>query len=196
MKPEVQLESPALSAAPPAVAPEGRSWLLCCVAIVLLGIVGYWNSFKGVFLFDDIPAIVDRVPAFETFTSYFKAFYVAGQQRTLLFSLALSQWLSPLDPTPGAAAPWSYHAFNLIIHLIAALALFGIVRRTLLRPGLVERFGSAANGLALISALLFLLHPIQTQAVTYIIQRAQALMGMFHLLALYFVIRGFCNSWL
>jgi protein O-mannosyl-transferase len=66
-----------------------------------------------------------------------------------------------------------YHAFNLAIHLLAGLTLYGIVRRTLLRPGLSERFGASAEWIALAVALLWTVHPLQTEAVTYISQRSR-----------------------
>ena len=91
----------------------------------------------------------------------------------------------------GGLNTWGYHAFNLGVHLLAALTLFGIVRRTLQSPRLRERFGQAATPLALGVALIWLVHPLQTQAVTYIIQRCESLMGLFFLLTLYCVIRGF-----
>jgi tetratricopeptide (TPR) repeat protein len=85
---------------------------------------------------------------------------------------------------------WSYHLANLGIHVLAALVLFGIVSRTLaLRPG---PFSSALDRTAasFAVALLWVLHPLQTESVTYVIQRAESLMGLFYLLVLYCFIRG------
>src|SRR5262249_40789195 len=70
-------------------------------------------------------------------------------------------------------------------------ALYGIVRRMLESHKLRERFGSAAAGLAMIVAAIWVVHPLQTESVTYIIQRAESLMGLFFLLTLYCSIRGF-----
>jgi hypothetical protein len=83
-----------------------------------------------------------------------------------------------------------YHVFNLIVHLLGALVLFGIARRTLLQPALRARFGSAATPLALAVALLWAVHPLLTESVTYVIQRAESLMGLCYLLTLYCFIRG------
>jgi tetratricopeptide (TPR) repeat protein len=89
---------------------------------------------------------------------------------------------------------WSYHALNVVIHILAGLALFGIVRRTLDgmagRPG--DRTNPGADGPLLVAAaaaLLWVLHPLQTESVTYVVQRAESLMGMFYLLTLYCFIR-------
>jgi tetratricopeptide (TPR) repeat protein len=90
----------------------------------------------------------------------------------------------------GVANPLGYHAFNLAIHILAGLALFGVVRRTLMLPILSERFGRDAFPLAFAAALLWVLHPLNTEAVTYIVQRVESLMGMFYLLTIYCFIRS------
>ena len=74
------------------------------------------------------------------------------------------------------------------MHVLAALALFGIVRRTLELPA--KRCGPRAALMALTIALLWMVHPLQTESVTYVIQRAESLMGLFYLSALYCLIRG------
>jgi hypothetical protein len=79
---------------------------------------------------------------------------------------------------------------NVAIHMTNALLLFGILRRTFALPVLRERFGSSAVFLAFAIALLWALHPLDTQAVTYIVQRAESLVSLFYLLTLYCTIRG------
>jgi len=94
-----------------------------------------------------------------------------------------------LNYAADGAAPAGYHAVNLAIHGLAALVLFGIVRRTLL--ALPEGFQAReAAVLAGCAALLWAVHPLQTEAVTNVIQRAESLMGLFYLLTLYGFIRG------
>ncbi len=86
--------------------------------------------------------------------------------------------------------PWSYHALNIAIHAAAALALLGIVSRTLAyRPA---RFPSERDRIlpAFAVALLWAVHPLQTEAVTYVVQRSESLMGLLYLLTLYAFIRG------
>ena len=82
----------------------------------------------------------------------------------------------------GGMNVWGYHAVNLAIHILAAWTLFGVMRRTLILPRLRERFGSAATPLALAAAMLWMVHPLQTESVTYVIQRTEALVGLFYLL--------------
>ena len=80
---------------------------------------------------------------------------------------------------------WSYHLFNLVVHGLAGLALFGIVRRTLSGLG-----SERASSLAAWCALLWVVHPLQTESVTYTIQRAESLMGLCYLFSLYAFIRS------
>ena len=53
-----------------------------------------------------------------------------------------------------------------------------------------NRWGIAAVPLALAVAMLWAVHPLQTESVAYIVQRAESLVGLFYLLTLYFVVRG------
>jgi len=147
--------------------------------IVACGAVAYLESFAGIFVFDDVPHIVDN-PHIRQFPPPLSAI---GNRPLLFFTLAANFALSGLDV-------WSYHALNLIVHLLAGLTLYGIVRRTLDQPFFRDRYAGSASGLAMAVALLWTVHPLQTQSVTYIIQRGEAMAGLFYLVALYCVIRG------
>ena len=165
--------------------------LLAVGIIVVAGLLAYHNSFGGPFIFDGETAIAQNPqirqlwPIWEVFQAQPGA-TVAGRP-VLSLSLALNYQVSGLEV-------WSYHAVNLAIHILAALTLFGIIRRTLLCEKLRARFGQASFSLALICALIWLLHPLQTGSVTYIVQRAESLMGLFYLLSLYCAIRGFSST--
>ena len=179
------------------------------LAAVILGLVALavWSSsFAGVFVFDDLSAIVDNPTIRSLWTAWQPRqtdLTVSGRP-FLNFTLAVSHALS-------GGRPWGYHAVNLAIHLLAGLTLFGIVRRTLggfagAPPGRalpVGRDGPASRSadatlLAFVAALLWLLHPLQTEAVTYLIQRAESLMGLLFLLTLYCFIRAIDSprSWM
>ena len=90
----------------------------------------------------------------------------------------------------GGASVAGYHAVNLGLHVLAALVLFGIVRRTLRAPRLRARLGAPATGLALVVSALWAWHPLQTEAVTYLSQRAEVLMGLCYLTTLYAFVRA------
>jgi Flp pilus assembly protein TadD len=149
-------------------------------------LAAYQNSFSDSFIFDDLPAIVDNstIRQLGSTGAWSPPIHSTVSGRPAVnFSLALSYAIS------GPRA-WGYHAFNLGIHLLAGLTLFGVIRRTLLQPVLRPRFGSAALPLAFAATLLWILHPLQTESVTYLAQRAESLMGLFYLLTLYAFIRS------
>ena len=154
-----------------------------CLLIVAATLLAYANSFSGPFVFDDW-AWIEANPQIRHLWPLWKTFGATGTGRPVVcLTLALNYAVSGLDP-------WSYHVANLAIHASAALVLFGIVRRTLQAPRLRDRFGTQANGLAAAVAVCWAVHPLQTESVTYIIQRTESLMGLFLLLTLYCVIRG------
>ena len=170
--------------------PRWRS-LIGSGIIVLAALGAYHNSFSGPFIFDDINSLPENShirqlwPIWETVRAG-PGTTVAGRP-VLSLSFALNYQISGLEV-------WSYHAVNLAVHILAALTLLGIVRRTLLCEKLRARFGQASFSLALICALIWMLHPLQTGSVTYIVQRAESLMGLFYLLSLYCAIRGFSST--
>ena len=151
-------------------------------AILLLAVaLAYANGLRGPFVFDDIPSIVidpelARVwPGAERFLE---------RSRTITtLSFALNRARSGLDPL-------GYHLVNVVVHALAGLTLFGVVRRTLALPRFARRSERDGPTLALIVAALWLLHPLQTESVTYVVQRAESLMGLFYLLTLYATIRA------
>ena len=157
------------------------------LVVVAAGLLAYYNSFTGPFVFDD----EDSIQANPTIRHVWPISQVlsppatagVGGRPIINLSLAVNYALGGYDV-------WGYHALNLVIHILAGLTLLGIVRRTLLQPKLRERFGAAANELALAVAVLWMVHPLQTEAVTYVSQRAESLMGLFYLLTLYCFIRG------
>ncbi|HVW21370.1 MAG TPA: tetratricopeptide repeat protein [Opitutaceae bacterium] len=160
--------------------------LLCAAALVLGLLLAYGDSFGGPFVFDDLPSIPEN-PTIRHLWPPGPALHPppaagVGGRPVLNLTFALNYAASGLRV-------WSYHAANLLIHLAAALALFGIVRRTLRRcaPAWGEAEGAA---LALAAALLWALHPAQTATVTYLSQRAEGLMGLLYLLTLYCFVRG------
>lgn len=88
-----------------------------------------------------------------------------------------------------------YHVGNIAIHITASLLLFGFVFQTLQLPKTAQRYRDQAALLAGAVALLWAIHPLQTQSVTYIVQRYESLMGMFFLLSLFCFVRGFTSKY-
>ena len=158
--------------------------LLGGALIALAALAAYSRTFSAPFVLDAEP-IVTRYPSIRHLWPLWDALRPPHDGSTvegrpmLNLSLALSYAAS-------GTRPWAYHAMNLAIHVCAGLALFGIVRRTVAMSGDPFR----ARALALGTALLWTLHPLQVESVTYIIQRAESQMGLCYLLTLYCFIRG------
>ena len=168
---------------------SARRWqtILGGAIIVLLALAAYHNSFTVPLLFDDHSAIEDN-PSIRQLWPLWKALVppansLVGGRPVVNLSLAFNYALNGTNV-------WGYHAFNLAAHILAGLTLFGILRRTLERPGLQEKFGASTKWLPLIVAALWVVHPLQTETVTYISQRCELLMGLFYLLTLYCFTRG------
>ncbi|MBI5723725.1 MAG: tetratricopeptide repeat protein [Planctomycetes bacterium] len=161
-------------------------WPGACVAVAAVAI--YSNSLSCPFIFDDENSIVDnptiRRPAdiAAVLVPPHNGATVEGRPLVNL-SLAANYAIGGLDVRP-------YHVLNLAIHVLAALALLGLARRTLELEGLPDWLRRPARSVAFAIAMVWAVHPIQTESVTYIIQRAESLMGLFYLATLYFFVRG------
>jgi len=174
--------------ASPAASGSWRLTIAASCLIALAAVAAYGNTFGGGFIYDDLRSIVEnptirRLWPLGRVLSPPCAGETVGGRPLLNLSFAVNYALGGLDVR-------GYHATNLAIHLAAALLLFGILRRTFLTPPLRDRFGKAALPLALACALIWVVHPLHTESVTYVAQRAESLMGLFYLLTLYCVIRG------
>lgn len=82
-----------------------------------------------------------------------------------------------------------YHIVNIAIHIITGLFLFFLLRTTLNLPSLRSRYQSL-SWLPFFGALLWLVHPSQTQSVTYVVQRMNSMAAMFYVIALFSYIQG------
>jgi tetratricopeptide (TPR) repeat protein len=155
------------------------------VLIALLGFVIFFNTHDVPFLYDDIANIVEN-PVIKDL-GYFakpssaKGFRGFAEYPALIkryvghLSFALNYRLHGLDVT-------GYHITNLTIHVINGVLLYLLVILTFRTPRMQgAALGRRAGLIALFSALLFVSHPVQTQAVTYIVQRLASMAAMFYL---------------
>lgn len=150
--------------------------------LLIASCIVYANSLDGEFIYDDVHSIATNPdirslwpPSWMLPTDAVHA--TVNSRPVASFSLALNYAAGGLE-MPG------YRLFNLGVHILCGLALYGVVRRTL------HAASAAAVGLAFACALLWLVHPLQSQCVNYIIQRRESLASLFYLLALYGAIRG------
>ena len=132
---------------------------ILAVAVLL----AYFNALGGVFQFDDYNVIVDN-PAVHSLAAWFDS--MPGIRPLLKYSYALNWTLN--------AGPFGFHLFNVVVHLVNSVLVYQVLR------ALSEERNEAAWA-PLASALLFALHPVQTEAVTYVVGRSVSLMALFYL---------------
>jgi len=157
------------------------------VGFLILALLIYSNSFGGSFIYDDDQAINKNDSIRHFWTNPLEAFFppfnlTVGGRPLLNLSFAINYAISGMNP-------WSYHVLNFSTHVLAAITLMGVLRRTFLQPILRDRYGKDAQILAIAITLLWIVNPLQTESVSYISQRAEALMAVCYLFTLYCFIR-------
>lgn len=168
----------------PRVQRGSRPWVAVLAALAC-GYVAYCNSFRGPFIFDDIDSILDNPQVNLALPASTKVPPNSLMGRPVL---RFTFWA---NDAIGGLNVLGYHAVNLAIHLCCGALLVGIIGRNLSnREFWGERFAGSADWLAGAAAAMWLVHPLNTEAVTYIVQRAESLSGMFYFAVIYCLIRA------
>jgi Tfp pilus assembly protein PilF len=168
--------------------PKKGTFLLHILLIATIGILVYSNTFSVPFVLDDhinivINPVIKDLDYFQHPTKA-KVFinYESIKRRYIThLSFALNYRVHGLDVM-------GYHVVNLIIHIFNAFLVYFLIILTS-RTALLNKMPSGEK-LALFSAVLFVSHPLQTQAVTYIVQRTTSLATLFYLTSLVAYIRS------
>ncbi len=135
--------------------------------LVLATAAAYAGALENPFLLDD-PVNITKNPTIQKPLDV--GALVADPRAAVTLSLRWN-WLAGGPDVAG------YHALNFVAHALAGLLAFALARATLRLDAFRGRYARRADALAGIAALVFLLHPIQTESVTYVIQRAEILAG-------------------
>jgi hypothetical protein len=150
------------------------SWLSSRTAAMLLvalaGCAAYANSLPGAFVFDDVHEVLEN-PAVRTLWPPWVPMF-GGRN---LPARPLPYLSFAVDHAVWGDERTGYHLTNLVLHLAAALLIFELVFRTLTSPRLRERWAGRALGVATATAAIWVVHPLTTQAVTYIYQRIEVM---------------------
>jgi len=175
---------------------DTRDTIRSCPALFLLAILVftiYANSLNASWQMDDKPNILDNrdlhidnlMPE-----TLFKTFFAHPGSAQKLYrplvclTLALNWYSGKDDPT-------GYHWVNIIIHIMGAFVLYSLTASLFSTPALTGKYTpKEIHFISLLSAVLWAVNPIQTQAVTYIVQRMTAMAALFYLLSLFFYIRA------
>lgn len=150
------------------------------IIIFLLTLFAYSRTFNGEFQFDDDTSVIENpyVNGASKFSWHNLAGSIGNGTRPFTtITFALNYKLGGLD------VRW-YHLTNFIIHIFNGALIFSLVLLTMRSPKLPARYTDRALSTALISTAIFLLHPVQTEAVSYISQRYESLASLFYLCSL------------
>ena len=156
------------------------------VLLITICVASFANSLTVPFFYDDLPTIVENA-SIRSWSDWRSLVATPTDlpisRRPLVgLSLALNHSMAGLDV-------WLYHAWNLVVHLSAALVGMGVIRRTLLKSHLSATYGRASE-FAFAVALVWAIHPLNSEVVNYVTQRTESMMALFYLLTLYASIRA------
>ncbi len=186
----MQASSSAAGIVPSRLIPSRRmDWpgLASGLALFIGTIVIYGNTFAVPLLLDDVSSIAENASIHQWWPigPALSPPNGAGVGGRPLLNVSYA-----LNYAFGGTSVFGYHLVNLLIHTLAGLVLFALVRGTLRRPALNSRCGAYATPLAFVVSACWTWHPLQTESVTYLSQRAESLMGLFYLLTLFCFARG------
>ncbi len=159
-----------------------QDWSWLGWVLVTAGILTYYSSVSSPFVFSDVQEVKDLEGLSGDASQYWRQIKVSNRP-VLMLSFVLNFVIGGNDPR-------GYHLFNLAIHLLAAITLFGVIRQTIPRIPLSQDTQRSATTFAFCVSLLWLVHPLQTESVTYIYQRSESMAGLSILLSIYCLIRS------
>ncbi|MBC2695979.1 MAG: hypothetical protein HF982_12045 [Desulfobacteraceae bacterium] len=157
-----------------------KHFLAIFLISAIAGVI-YSNSFDCSFHFDDQHAIVENY-AIHRFD--LKEIFSSSNRPILDITLAVNYYFGKLNV-------FGYHLVNLLLHISNGIMLYFILFKTANFTSVKEKYGERAYRIALYASLIFIAHPVQTQAVTYIISRSSVLATTFYLLSLFLFIKAF-----
>ena len=194
-KPDEKVKGTTLTSekSPLSASPQRVVYLMVVGMLAGLAILLYLNSFQVPWQFDDRPNIVDNYSIhFHTFSAdrlfgLLTSSFSGSIRFFSYFTFALNFYFGGLNV-------FGYHLVNLLIHTISGLLVFWFVFLTLNLPSQKGRYESIGFKVAFLTSVIFIAHPVQTQAVTYVVQRMTSMAAMFYLLSLIFYIKGRLSS--
>lgn len=165
---------------------------LYLVVLIAAGFLIYGNTLQTPFVLDDLKAIPDnpfiRMEELNAKSIIDAAVGYSGNRPVAMLSFGLNYYL-------GQYNVLGYHLVNIFIHIITGILFFYFVKLTLTlsnqQPGTIQKLNSnTIETISFFTALLWLVNPIQTQSVTYIVQRMSSMGAMFFILALFLYAKG------
>jgi protein O-mannosyl-transferase len=159
--------------------------------IVVATCAAYANSLHGPMVLDDRITITENPQIRELWRSSVlmpeRELPVAGRPLANV-TFAVNYALG------GTDVRW-YHATNLLVHILCALAVFALLRRLMALPAIGSHIAGAGADVAWAVTLLWALHPLNSEIIDYLTQRTEALMALCYFLTLYASLRALDPPW-
>ena len=162
------------------------------VVIILIAFLSYFNTFTNSFHFDDYTYILKNEGLKEYFQHPFSFSFILSNlnHRSIVFATLF------LNHSLDGFNVFGFHVLNLTVHIITCLLIF-LIAKEILSINLFLKTSDQSKiklNIPLISALLFAVHPINTQAITYITGRTTSLAVCFYMASFLFFIKGIMQN--
>ncbi len=162
-----------------------------CIVII------YSNTFNASWHFDDIGNIVENPKLHisdiypDSLNKTLRASIDGGYYNSQNFYRPVAMFSFALNWYFGGKKVFGYHLVNIMIHIAAAFFLFLTIYHLLETPNIIRiRADSNRHSIALMASLIWAVHPIQIQGVTYIVQRMASMAAMFYIMAMWFYLKA------
>ena len=144
------------------------------LSLFVLVCLAYGNTTQHSFHFDDIPSILEKpwIRGIEKIPDFIFSF---SQRPLVILSFNINYAISEFEV-------WSYHIFNITLHLLVVCLVYqlGKLTRSFIIP-INRNLSNVLSNMPLLAACIFALHPLNTQAVTYISGRSSIMATIFYL---------------
>ena len=167
----------------------GIGWRAAVIALAV--ILTYANSLHGPFVLDDNAAIVQNEQIRELSRP---VAVLLPESDSPVAGRPLVNLSFALNYAAGGTDVLGYHIVNVTLHMVCALLAFGLIRRTLELPRLQRNFDGSAINLAFATALLWAVHPLNSEVVDYLTQRSESMMAALYISTLYAANRALTGS--
>lgn len=162
--------------------------LVPTAVLVVAGVAVFARGLDAPFIFDDLDSIPENPnlrqlwPPWKALSSPPWINALAGRPFVRL-TLAVNYAIGGLDT-------FGYHVFNLLVHVLTALLLVAVLKKALARPEVGSWYRDRAGALAMAVALVWLVHPLQTETIAYVVVRTELLATFFYVATLSLAMRG------
>ena len=169
-----------------------RKVIFAIVALAVIIFIIYGNSFDCSWHFDDEPNITDNpnLHLKEITWEHVKRTLFSNRNNPNVLYRPVACLSFGLNHYFGELNVFGYHLVNTCVHVLASIFLFLFIYHTLNLPSLRAKYAPQSYFIALLATILWAINPVQTQAVTYIVQRMASLAGMFYIMSMFFYLKA------